>query len=122
MALKCEVCDQDIDNLDLGMLSWIEDEAVIKNLAVHHKHSCEIEENKEWIPLYLLHNPKVFCNFIIMFLRKWDRGTDINSNQRIEKIMLYLYSYNMRDLTAKEKRDWIGYTKRFLPLKFPHED
>lgn len=121
MHMECDICGKEIDKLELGMLSWQEAEGVIKNFTIHHKHTCEVKENEEWIPLYLMYNPKVFCNWIMLMFKEWNKKKKIKGIKKLEKIIITLYAANMRELTEAEKRDWIGYTNRMLPLNFPGE-
>ncbi len=122
MEIKCDACSNVIEKSGLAMLSWLEDDGVIKNFKIHHKHDCDFAENNRWVPLYLLTNPKVLCNLMIIFLRKWGEGESIQGAKKLEKILLRLFPEVIRDLKAHEERDWIGYTNRLLPLKFPGEE
>jgi len=122
MSLKCDVCSKEIEKLELGLFSWEEKEGELSNFLIHHKHTCDVEENNEWIPLYLLTNPKILCNFIMIFMRKWKKGQDLKNYKKLEKAYNRLFPYIIRELDEKEERDWIGYTNRVLPLKFPGEE
>ncbi len=122
MGLECDVCSQQIEKLELGLFSWKEEEGKASNFHIHHKHTCDLEENNNWVPLYLLTNPKILCNWFVLFIRKWRDGMDIKESRKLEKSFIRLFPFIIRELEDKEKRDWIGYTNRVLPMKFPGED
>ena len=122
MALNCDICSEEIEKLELGLFSWKEEDGKISNFLIHHKHSCDVQENNSWIPLYLLTNPKVLCNSLMGFLRLWKEGKELKQYKKLEKAYTRLFPYVLREMDEKEQRDWIGYTSRVLPLKFPGEE